>query len=333
MFETRSPERAQHDTIGHALVSPFQGSIILPFPTQGVALGYIVSPLRGSGWNVLSIPYVKILQYPFAVILEQYFDFEHIAHVHPTTLGEYVLVENAGRRIVYDQLWPANSRGRRATSQVIQTYEPPGDLWFQFVSGKYKGTKVHSQLRPHADGTEVTETYFVPWLPNWSWLRRLIAPSVMRLVDRVWDEDLRVGVCIGGWPGVPGQASRLEAEEWRRPLKPGTYRVGPVDDFPPGSLKVVNLAAGAVLIANTGHGFRATHPVCPHTGGPLQLGEQKDGCVVCPWHGARFDMMSGQARSGPTRIPLPVYQVRVEAGSLIVDVGQAFQPDAAGPAD
>lgn len=268
---------------------------------------------------MLQIPYVKIIPYPFAVVLEQYFDFEHIAYVHPITLGEYVLVENSASRIVYDQLWPADRKGRRATSRVIQTYQPPGDICFEFVAGKHKGTKVLSQLRPHPDGTEVSETYFVPGLPNWNFLRRLIAPAVYRQVDRIWDEDLRVGVCIGGWPGTPGLPSRVDAEDWRRPLRPGVYRVGPVGRFAPESLTIVDTAGGAVLIAHTAHGICATHPTCPHTGGPLELGQMEGACLVCPWHGARFDAGSGQAIGGPTRIPLPVHAVRIEGGEVVVE--------------
>ncbi len=267
---------------------------------------------------MLQISYVKIIPYPFAVVLEQYFDFEHIAHVHPETLGENTLVENAGHRIVYDQRWPADRKGRRATSRVVQTYQPPGDIAFDFATGKYKGTKVRTQLRAHPDGTEVNETYHIPWLPDWNILRRLVAPMVMRQVERIWDEDLRVGVCIGGWPGVPGQQSRTDAEEWRRSLQPGTYRVGPVTKFPPGSLSTVDTPGGAVLIAHTTDGLRATHPTCPHTGGPLQLGQLDGSCLVCPWHGATFDANTGQAMSGPTRVPLPVYSVRVEEGELII---------------
>jgi nitrite reductase/ring-hydroxylating ferredoxin subunit len=271
------------------------------------------------GSAVLQIPYVKIIPYPFAVVLDQYFDYEHIAHVHPSTLGEYVLVENMGCRIIYDQLWPADRRGRRATSRVIQNYQPPGDIWFDFVAGKHKRTKVFSQLRPHPDGTGVRETYYVPWLPNWSLLRRLIAPVVYRQVDRIWDEDLRAGVCIGGWPGTPGLPTRVDAEEWRRPLEPGVYRIGPVDTFAPGSLTIVNTPGGQVLIAHTTQGFRAVHPTCPHTGGPLHLGQMENGCFVCPWHGARFGATDGQALAGPTRIPLPVYSVHIEGGEVVVE--------------
>ncbi len=269
---------------------------------------------------MLQIPYVKTIPYPFAVVLDQYFDFEHIAHVHPTTLGEYILVENAGRRIVYDQHWPADRKGRRATSRVVQMYQPPSDISFEFVAGKHKGTKVFSQLRPHADGTLVSETYHLPWLPNWGWLRRLIAPAVIKQVERIWDEDLAVGVCIGGWPGTPGLPARVDAQVWRQPLKPGVYRVGPAEKFAAGSLSVVDTPGGAVLIAHSAHGWCAVHPTCPHTGGPLHLGQIEEGCLVCPWHGARFDVSGGQAVSGPTRVPLPVYAVRIEDGELVVEV-------------
>ena len=268
---------------------------------------------------MLEIPYVKIIPYPFAVILDQYFDFEHVAHVHPTSLGECVVVENTGKRIVYDQLWPADRNGHRSTSRVLQTYQPPGEIWFEFTSGKYQGTMVHSQLRPHQDGTEITETYHLPRLPNWGFLRWLIAPFVVRHVERIWEEDLRVGVCIGGWPGVPDHPRQAEAAEWRRPLKPGTYRLGCVSEFAPGSLKVVETYGGRVLIAHSAHGYHAMHPTCPHTGGPLERGWLDEGCLVCPWHGARFDITTGQCLNGPTHIPLPIYDVRVEAGELVAE--------------
>jgi nitrite reductase/ring-hydroxylating ferredoxin subunit len=267
---------------------------------------------------VLQIPYVKFIPYPFEVVLDQYFDYEHIAHVHPCTLGEYVLVEKRGNVAVYDQHWPADRRGRRAVSRVVQTYQPPGDIWFEFESGKHLGTRVHSELKPHPKGTEVQETYHLPRLPNWGWLRWIIRPAVIRMVDRVWDEDLRAGVCIGGWPGIPDRPHKVEAEAWRRPLPPGTYPLGRVERFPPGSLTAVNTTAGPVLVAHTAAGFQVVHPTCTHTGGPLGLGKVENGCVVCPWHAARFDLATGQACGGPAKVSLHVYPTRVMGGELVV---------------
>ena len=42
---------------------------------------------------------------------------------------------------------------------------------------------------------------------------------------------------------------------------------------------------------------------CRHLGGPLDEGEiDDDGCLVCPWHGATYDVESGEMRRGPQGI-------------------------------
>lgn len=63
--------------------------------------------------------------------------------------------------------------------------------------------------------------------------------------------------------------------------------------------------------------FRAVSHRCPHAGGPLSLGEQRDGAVVCPWHGAVFDLDDGRPRNGVTSCRLNVYGVRVEGDQLV----------------
>jgi len=40
------------------------------------------------------------------------------------------------------------------------------------------------------------------------------------------------------------------------------------------------------------------HPVCPHRGGPLDDAPVEDGCVTCPWHGYRFDLLTGAGVGG-----------------------------------
>ena len=71
--------------------------------------------------------------------------------------GEYRLIENRGHTLDYEQRWPPDWRGRRRVSRVVQRYQPPGDIWFEFVSGKYRGTKVHSE--PHAVATGSREIW------------------------------------------------------------------------------------------------------------------------------------------------------------------------------
>jgi hypothetical protein len=153
---------------------------------------------------MLDVFYSKVIPYPFEVVLSQYFDYEHVKFVHPDSLGEFHLVETRGNVILYEQLWPRRWL-RRRRSLVRQEFFPPGEIHFEFLGGLYKGVQVHSLLKPHPEGTLVEETYSMP-LPNWGWLKNWVAPSVVRQVERIWDEDLRVQVCHGGWPGVPRQA-------------------------------------------------------------------------------------------------------------------------------
>lgn len=158
---------------------------------------------------MLQVSYRKTIPYPIDVVLGQYWDYEHIEHVHPDTLGRYELVEAIGDTAIYDQIWPPGLLGRlfdglfgRARSRVRHTQLGPYEMEFVFLDGRHKGVRVHTLLSPEGDGTRIDETYFVR-LPDWGWLRRIVERETMKEVEEIWDEDLDVEVCHGGWPGLP----------------------------------------------------------------------------------------------------------------------------------
>ena len=65
--------------------------------------------------------------------------------------------------------------------------------------------------------------------------------------------------------------------------------------------------------------FYAVEDVCTHDGGPLGEGKL-DGCeLICPRHGARFDVRTGAATRMPAIEPAPTYAVRVEDGDVLVE--------------
>ena len=51
-----------------------------------------------------------------------------------------------------------------------------------------------------------------------------------------------------------------------------------------------------VHVYRTGGRIRAAANVCLHFGGPLEC---REGKLVCPWHGAAFDMDNGDRVEGP----------------------------------
>ncbi|WP_206340793.1 Rieske (2Fe-2S) protein [Marinicauda algicola] len=77
-----------------------------------------------------------------------------------------------------------------------------------------------------------------------------------------------------------------------------------------------------VLVLRAGDVVRAYVNVCPHAGRPLCLPSGRtlvsEGHVVCPFHGASFDIESGACTGGPAgRTGLKPVPVKVEAGKVV----------------
>ena len=85
-------------------------------------------------------------------------------------------------------------------------------------------------------------------------------------------------------------------------------------------MKRVEVGGSAVLLCNVNGEIYAVEDVCTHDGGPLDQGEMQDGKVMCPRHGALFDVTTGAALTLPAVVPLPTYRVRVEGDDVFVEV-------------
>ena len=77
-----------------------------------------------------------------------------------------------------------------------------------------------------------------------------------------------------------------------------------------------------VCLIRQGDRVSALHDECTHQGMPLSAGEVlPDGTIECPWHGARFDCVTGALRRGPAEEGVRAYTVRVEGDSVLVESG------------
>lgn len=74
-----------------------------------------------------------------------------------------------------------------------------------------------------------------------------------------------------------------------------------------------------ILICNVNGSFYAIEDVCTHDGAPLDQGHLEGPCIVCPRHGATFDVKTGEAMTLPAVIPLMTFPVTVEGDDLLVD--------------
>ncbi|MGC1951215.1 MAG: non-heme iron oxygenase ferredoxin subunit [Gammaproteobacteria bacterium] len=94
--------------------------------------------------------------------------------------------------------------------------------------------------------------------------------------------------------------------------------VAPTNDFPPGTSRRVEIDDVTVAVFNLDGEFYAIEDVCTHDYSPLEGGNVEGGEIICPRHGARFDIKTGEALSAPAYEPLPTFPVRVENGLVQV---------------
>ena len=66
--------------------------------------------------------------------------------------------------------------------------------------------------------------------------------------------------------------------------------------------------------------FYATDGLCTHEKVHLADGLVMDDIIECPKHNGRFDYRTGVAKGAPACINLKTYPVKVEAGTVFVDI-------------
>jgi 3-phenylpropionate/trans-cinnamate dioxygenase ferredoxin component len=94
--------------------------------------------------------------------------------------------------------------------------------------------------------------------------------------------------------------------------------VANVADIAPGTTKRVVVDGQEILICNVDGSFFAIEDVCTHDGAPLDQGDLDGKCIVCPRHGAMFDVQTGEALTLPAVLPLSTYAVELRDGEILV---------------
>ncbi|MER5807082.1 bifunctional 3-phenylpropionate/cinnamic acid dioxygenase ferredoxin subunit [Streptomyces sp. NPDC002033] len=84
--------------------------------------------------------------------------------------------------------------------------------------------------------------------------------------------------------------------------------------------KRVELDGTPVSIVSTAGEVFAINDICSHANVSLSEGEVEDCMIECWLHGSAFDLRTGKPSGLPATRPVPVYPVKIEGGSVLVDV-------------
>ncbi|OGI45808.1 MAG: ferredoxin [Candidatus Muproteobacteria bacterium RBG_16_65_34] len=92
--------------------------------------------------------------------------------------------------------------------------------------------------------------------------------------------------------------------------------VAGVNEIPPGGSKVVYVEDAKIALFNLGGSFHAIEDVCTHDGEELASGKIEGEEIVCPRHGARFRIKTGEVTAPPAYEPVYAFPLRVQDGRI-----------------
>jgi 3-phenylpropionate/trans-cinnamate dioxygenase ferredoxin subunit len=122
------------------------------------------------------------------------------------------------------------------------------------------------------------------------------------------------------------------AEESPRVTEPIFQPVLALVDLSRGRMRCVEVAGREVLLCHTREGVFALDNVCTHAFARMDEGRLRGERLVCPLHGASFDIRDGSVLGPPATLPLRRYPVRIQDGTIEValEAEQSGQPPQAG---
>ena len=94
--------------------------------------------------------------------------------------------------------------------------------------------------------------------------------------------------------------------------------VAKVSEIPDPGKKLVEVDDRLVAVFHVGGQFYALDDVCTHDGGPLAEGQLDGYHIICPRHGARFDIRTGEALTMPATEPTTAHEVKIEGDTVLV---------------
>ena len=96
--------------------------------------------------------------------------------------------------------------------------------------------------------------------------------------------------------------------------------VGDAAEVPEGEVRTFTVEGQRVAVARANQQLYAVQDLCSHDDGPLGEGELEGYSVVCPRHGAKFDVRTGDVVAMPAVAPIESFPVMEKDGRIQVGI-------------
>jgi len=100
------------------------------------------------------------------------------------------------------------------------------------------------------------------------------------------------------------------------------FRVCKISDVPDPGRAVFEVDDHFIVLIQMEGEFYALDDACTHDGGPLGDGFLEGYQIICPRHGARFDVRTGQALCMPAVHATTAHEVKVDGNDVFVRINE-----------
>jgi nitrite reductase/ring-hydroxylating ferredoxin subunit len=249
-------------------------------------------------------------------MIENAYDWEHLPHVHKSSFQAIELV-NQG-----DWGWQAITTQADARLQHIELLvDKPKNYWATTVlSGSAKGFEIHTHATEVTAGEiDISVNFYLPksFTKSLAFLKlcKLVLPfavyrkvakklgvavvepddtpqasiliALQRQYSVLYDED--EVLMSGRQKAIDRRNNRARSESLE------ALSLGNQTDLTQQLPKVFEFAKRRYVLNRWKHEWVVYSAECPHLMGPLEDAEiDHDGQITCPWHGYKFDLMTGR---------------------------------------
>ena len=92
------------------------------------------------------------------------------------------------------------------------------------------------------------------------------------------------------------------------------------DELTEGKLATAEVNGTHILLSKIGGEVYAVSGTCTHEESDLGIGFLVEDRVVCALHLSQFDLKTGEVLNPPATVPLKRFNVKIDAGTILVEV-------------
>lgn len=94
----------------------------------------------------------------------------------------------------------------------------------------------------------------------------------------------------------------------------------PLDSLAEGRMHRCDVAGREIVICRSREGVHALDNICSHAFARMNEGRLRGTRLICPLHGASFDVRDGRVLGAPATAPLTCHAVRIVDGQIEVAI-------------